>query len=82
MEGEALGQGVLSPQEIPLQLQGLHFSFVRCRQDAAQAEILGSLGKALLPDLKNVCPIFILWALTASPGSEYGLRDSDSYCKV
>lgn len=26
---------------------------------AAQAEILGSLGKALLPDLKNVCAIFI-----------------------
>lgn len=60
MERGALGQGVLSPQEISLQLQGLRFLFVRYRQDAAQAQILGSLGKALLPDLKNVCPIFIL----------------------
>lgn len=42
MERGALGQGVLSPQEIPLQLQGLRFLFVRYRQDAAQAEILGS----------------------------------------
>lgn len=61
MEGGALGQGSSGDSS---SVTGTALLICEVQAGvAAQAEILGSLGKALLLDLKNVCPIFILLGL-------------------